>query len=197
MIRLAREEAEYLGHDRIGTGHLLLGLLRSDDGIVAEALASVGVSVTDVRNQVRGAVHSNEGPPTGRIPFTPRAKAVLEFAFRTSRSWGIAVVTTQGVLFGLFQEADGVAARLLREQGIEFAQVDAAVKTRSMNHLAQSAMRDERVRLRMTPTLCSTCSGGESVETDVRTVLARNKLPGTWTISFCRSCGTTLAIGTP
>jgi ATP-dependent Clp protease ATP-binding subunit ClpC len=115
----AQEEARAFGHDFIGTEHLLIGLLRVDGGVAAEALASLGIGLDDVRagvERIVGRGSSKRG--AGMIPFTPRAKKVLELALREALSIGHSYIGTEHILLGIAREDDGVAARVLREREV-------------------------------------------------------------------------------
>jgi ATP-dependent Clp protease ATP-binding subunit ClpC len=112
-VVLAQDEARALHHNYIGTEHLLLGLLRAEDGPAAKALASLGVRLEGVRDQVARIIGHGEEAPGGQIPFTPRAKKVLELALREARSLGHDYIGTEHVLLGIVRENEGVAARIL------------------------------------------------------------------------------------
>ena len=117
VIVLAQEEARGLRHNYIGTEHLLLGLLRVEDGLAARALASLGVAAEDVRERVRDVVGEGTEEPVAPTPFTPRAKKVLELALREALSLGADHVGTEHLLLGLAREEEGVAARILLDLG--------------------------------------------------------------------------------
>jgi ATP-dependent Clp protease ATP-binding subunit ClpC len=114
VVVLAQEEARAFAHDSIGTEHLLLGLLREEEGIAARALASLDVTLDEVRAQVDRLVGRGEqAVTTGQIPFTPRAKKVLELSLREALSLGHNHIGTEHVLLGLARENEGVAMRIL------------------------------------------------------------------------------------
>jgi ATP-dependent Clp protease ATP-binding subunit ClpC len=113
VVVLAQEEARSLKHNYIGTEHLLLGLLREEEGVAARVLESLDVSVEEVRAAVVRIVGSGEESPQGQIPFTPRAKKVLELALREALSLGHNYIGTEHILLGLIREDEGVAARIL------------------------------------------------------------------------------------
>jgi hypothetical protein len=115
VVVLAQTEARELKHDQIGTEHLLLGLLRNEDRLAARVLTSLGVTLDRVRVLVVEDVGVGDETPTGQIPFTPRAKKVLELALREALSLGHNYIGTEHILLGLVRERDGVAARVLRE----------------------------------------------------------------------------------
>ena len=113
VVVLAQDEARGLKHNYIGTEHLLLGLLREEEGLAARVLESLGVTLEGVRNQVRRIVGDGDEVTTGQIPFTPRAKKVLELALREAMSLGHNYIGTEHVLLGIVRENEGVAARIL------------------------------------------------------------------------------------
>ena len=113
VVVLAQDEARALGHDYIGTEHLLLGLLREEEGIAARVLESLDITVEEVRAQVVRVVGPGDETPTGQIPFTPRAKKVLELSLREALALGHDYIGTEHVLLGLVRENQGVAARIL------------------------------------------------------------------------------------
>lgn len=115
VVVLAQEEARDLKHNYIGTEHLLLGLLREGDGVAARVLGTLEVSLEDVRGEVMRIVGEGEHEAQGQIPFTPRAKKVLEWALREALSLGHNYIGTEHVLLGLVRESEGVAARVLND----------------------------------------------------------------------------------
>ena len=117
---LAQEEARLLGHTYIGTEHLLLGLLHEGDGVAARALGALGVNLQDVRAEVKEIIDGGGGgTPVGHIPFTPRAKKVLELSLREALQLGHNYIGTEHVLLGLIREGEGVAAQVLIARGVE------------------------------------------------------------------------------
>ncbi len=113
VVVLAQEEARSLKHNYIGTEHILLGLLREEEGLAARVLESLDITVVRVRAQVVRIVGSGEEVTSGQIPFTPRAKKVLELALREALSLGHNYIGTEHILLGLVRENEGVAARIL------------------------------------------------------------------------------------
>jgi ATP-dependent Clp protease ATP-binding subunit ClpA len=116
VVVLAQEEARTMKHSHIGTEHLLLGLIRSD-GIAADALAQLGVELDAARAAIAAIVGPGDQMTEGQIPFTPRAKKVMELALREALSLGHDYVGSEHLLLGLIREDDGIAARILREGG--------------------------------------------------------------------------------
>src|ERR1700678_681794 len=113
VVVLAQEEARMLNHNYIGTEHLLLGLIREADGVAAKALESLGISLDAVRQQVEEIIGRGQQTPTGHIPFTPRAKKVLELSLREALALKSDYIDTEHILLGLIREADGVGAQIL------------------------------------------------------------------------------------
>jgi ATP-dependent Clp protease ATP-binding subunit ClpC len=118
VVVLAQEEARVLKHNYLGTEHLLLGLLRVEEGIAGRTLASLDVTVEKVRREVVRVVGRGEDVPRGQIPFTPRAKKVLELAVHESASLGHDILDSEHFLLGLLKEGEGVAALVLQELGV-------------------------------------------------------------------------------
>jgi ATP-dependent Clp protease ATP-binding subunit ClpC len=113
VVVLAQDEARALKHNYIGTEHILLGLLREEQGLAARVLESLDVTVEDVRAQVALIVGQGDDVPTDQIPFTPRATKVLELALREALSLGHDYIGTEHILLGLVRENQGVVARIL------------------------------------------------------------------------------------
>jgi ATP-dependent Clp protease ATP-binding subunit ClpC len=131
VIVLAQQEARALDHDWVGTEHILLGLLREDDGLAARALTAMGIGLDAMREAVqdiipRGAEPLPESVP---IPFTPRAKKVLELSLREALQLGSDYLGTEHILLALIREGDGVAAQVLLGSGVELDQARAQVIT--------------------------------------------------------------------
>jgi ATP-dependent Clp protease ATP-binding subunit ClpC len=118
-VVLAQDEARSLKHNYIGTEHLLLGLLREEEGMAARVLEALGVRHDEVRAQVMRVIGEGEQVPSGQIPFTPRAKKVLELALREALSLGHNYLGTEHILLGIVREKDGVGARILLEFGAD------------------------------------------------------------------------------
>jgi ATP-dependent Clp protease ATP-binding subunit ClpC len=127
VVVYAQEEAKKLNQNYIGTEHLLLGLIREEDGIAAKALESLDISLEDVRDQVEELIGHGTYMPTGHIPFTPRAKKVLELSLREALQLGHNYIGTQHILLGLIREGEGVAAQVLLNLGADLEKVRSAV----------------------------------------------------------------------
>jgi ATP-dependent Clp protease ATP-binding subunit ClpA len=123
VVRLAEEEARRLGHNYIGTEHILLGLLREAEGVAAKALQSLGISLDAVRQQVEEIIGRGQQVPFESIPFTPRAKKVLELSLRESLQLRHNYIGTEHILLGLIREGDGVAAQVLVKLGADLKRV--------------------------------------------------------------------------
>ncbi len=119
VIVLAQEEARMLRHNYIGTEHLLLGLLREADGVAARVLGTLEVNLEEVRGEVTRIVGEGDHESQGQIPFTPRAKKVLELALREALSLGHNYIGTEHILLGLMRESEGVAARILNDLDVD------------------------------------------------------------------------------
>jgi ATP-dependent Clp protease ATP-binding subunit ClpC len=119
VVILAQDEARALNHNYIGTEHILLGLLREEEGIAFRVLESLGVKLEPVRAQVVQIVGASEEATHGQIPFTPRAKKVLEFSLREALSLGHHHIGPEHLLLGLARENEGIAARILRDCGAD------------------------------------------------------------------------------
>jgi ATP-dependent Clp protease ATP-binding subunit ClpC len=118
VVVLAQEEARALKHNYIGTEHLLLGLLREEEGLAARVLSTLDVTIEYVRESVRSIVGEGGEAQTGQIPFTPRAKKTLELALREGLRLGHNYIGTEHILLGLARLDDGVAAEILRDRGV-------------------------------------------------------------------------------
>jgi ATP-dependent Clp protease ATP-binding subunit ClpA len=118
VVVLAQEESRTLKHNYIGTEHILLGLLREEDGLAARVLDSLDVALDQVRANVVRIVGPGEEITSGQIPFTPRAKKILELALREALSLGTNHIGTEHILLGLSAEGEGVAARILLDFGV-------------------------------------------------------------------------------
>ncbi|RWZ82102.1 ATP-dependent Clp protease ATP-binding subunit [Glutamicibacter sp. HZAU] len=123
VVVLAQEEARMLNHNYIGTEHLLLGLIHEGDGVAAKALESLNISLGAVREQVQEIIGKGQQAPSGHIPFTPRAKKVLELSLREALQLGHNYIGTEHILLGLIREGEGVAAQVLVKLGADLGRV--------------------------------------------------------------------------
>ena len=123
VVVLAQEEARLLNHNYIGTEHILLGLIHEGEGVAAKALESLGISLQAVRDQVEEIIGQGGSSPSGHIPFTPRAKKVLELSLREALQLGHNYIGTEHILLGLIREGEGVAAQVLTKLGADLSRV--------------------------------------------------------------------------
>jgi ATP-dependent Clp protease ATP-binding subunit ClpC len=123
VVVLAQEEARMLDHNYIGTEHILLGLIHEGEGVAARALESLGIGLDAVRQQVEEMIGRGQHASSGHIPFTPRAKKVLELSLREALQLGHDYIGTEHILLGLIREGDGVAAQVLVRLGADLNRV--------------------------------------------------------------------------
>jgi len=123
VVVLAQEEARLLNHNYIGTEHILLGLIHEGEGVAAKGLESLGISLEAVRSQVEELIGHGASSPSGHIPFTPRAKKVLELSLREALQLGHNYIGTEHILLGLIREGEGVAAQVLVKLGADLSRV--------------------------------------------------------------------------
>jgi ATP-dependent Clp protease ATP-binding subunit ClpC len=121
VVVLAQQEARMLDHNYIGTEHILLALIREGDGVAAKALTAMGISLDAMRQAVEDIIGHGENPPpaSGHIPFTPRAKKVLELSLREALQLSNDYIGTEHILLALIREGDGVAAQVLVGVGVD------------------------------------------------------------------------------
>jgi ATP-dependent Clp protease ATP-binding subunit ClpC len=127
VVVLSQQESRQLGHNYIGTEHLLLGLLAEEDGVAARVLESLGVQLEAVRSRVLEIIGRGTGSAHGHIPFTPRAKKVLELSLREAIQLGHNYIGTEHILLGLVREGEGIGAQVLAKQGVSLDRVRAEV----------------------------------------------------------------------
>ena len=123
VVVLAQEEARMLNHNYIGTEHILLGLIHEGEGVAAKSLESLSISLQAVRDQVQEIIGKGQTAPAGHIPFTPRAKKVLELSLREALQLGHNYIGTEHILLGLIREGEGVAAQVLQKLGADLNRV--------------------------------------------------------------------------
>jgi ATP-dependent Clp protease ATP-binding subunit ClpC len=123
VVVLAQDEARMLDHNYIGTEHILLGLIHEGDGVAAKALTALGIGLEATRQQVESIIGRGQVAPKGHIPFTPRAKKVLELSLREALQLGHDYIGTEHILLGLIHEGDGVAAQVLAGFGADLNRV--------------------------------------------------------------------------
>ena len=123
VVVLAQEESRRLDHNFIGTEHILLGLIQEGEGVAAQALGALGIRLEAVRARVEEIVGRGDSTPSGHIPFTPRAKKVLELSLREALQFGHNYIGTEHLLLGLIREGEGVAATVLVGLGADLESV--------------------------------------------------------------------------
>ena len=123
VVVLAQEEARRLNHNHIGTEHILLGLIHEGEGVAAASLESLGISLEAVREQIEGIIGQGRAAPPGNIPYTPRAKKVLELSLREALQLGHNHIGSEHILLGLIREGRGAAAQVLVRLGADLARV--------------------------------------------------------------------------
>jgi ATP-dependent Clp protease ATP-binding subunit ClpC len=197
VVVLAQEEARLLDHNYIGTEHLLLGLIQEAEGVAAKVLESLDISLEAVRLQVEAIIGQGKGTPTGNIPFTPRAKKVLELSLREALQLGHNYIGTEHILLGLIREGEGVAAQVLQHLG---ASLD-SVRQKVIELLSGYAGPGRRFAVyegqeEMTgPPRCPRCRAALAEHISF-TVLTATEHQGEGSrevvVSFCDSCGTAL-----
>jgi ATP-dependent Clp protease ATP-binding subunit ClpC len=199
VLTFAQEEARRLNHSFIGTEHILLGLIREGDGVGAQALQSLGISLQAVRDQVQETIGTAGTVASGSPPFTPRAKKVLELALREALQLNHSYIGTEHILLGLVREGEGVAATVLVSLGADLPRV-----RREVNNLMSGAQEAEGVRRGDVPAhptpprepRCPSCHGNVSEAARFRTLVVRpddgtaDPLPVH--LVYCTNCGTVL-----
>lgn len=123
VVVLAQEEARMLNHSYIGTEHILLGLIHEGKGVAAKALETLNIKLDNVRKQIKDMIGKGQKSPEGHIPFTPRAKKVLEFSLREALQLGHNYIGTEHILLGLIREGEGIAAQVLVKLGADLNRV--------------------------------------------------------------------------
>src|SRR6202050_756761 len=140
VVVLAQEEARGLHHNYIGTEHILLGLLRDSDGAAATALEAADVTLEGARREVETIIGRGQQEPSGHIPFTPRAKKVLELSLREAVQRGDNSIGTGHILLGLIREGDGVAVQVMINVGADLNRVRQQVTHLLFGHQAEEAV---------------------------------------------------------
>jgi ATP-dependent Clp protease ATP-binding subunit ClpC len=212
VVVLAQEEARMLNHDYIGTEHILLGLIHEGDGVAARAIESLNISLADVRRQIEEIIGKGQTSPTGHIPFTPRAKKVLEFSLREALELGHNYIGTEHILLGLVREGEGVAAQVLERFGVTMdrvrrtviellsgyagatavAAVAAGGTAETAELMSQVVPGDVSASAESFPT-CPTCRSPLAETIAAKSLdLAVGDEPSTVTLAYCSRCGTAL-----
>jgi ATP-dependent Clp protease ATP-binding subunit ClpC len=214
VVVLASEEARTLNHNYIGTEHLLLGLIREGEGVAPRVLESLGISLEAVQRQVKEIIGEGQEVPAGHIPFTPRAKKVLELALREAHELKHHYLGTEHILLGLIREGEGVAAQVLEKLGGDLDRVREEV----MRILADHPEAQEPVSSQAASTVrmegpgegegegvgprCPNCrawvgQGGQATSTVIEVPDATGGEPRSVVFVFCGRCGRLLAASVP
>ena len=207
----AQQEARELNHNYIGTEHLLLGLMREPESVAARALQELKISQDTVREQVIQIVGRGQQPPSGHVPFTPRAKKVLELSLREALQLSHNYIGTEHILLGLVREGEGVASQVLHKLGADLnrvrqtviqllsgytAGVDTASKAEGETEMAELTREMGRVsELPEDAPTCSNCFAALDETLAIRTVETTSEGETmSVRIAYCSRCG--VAIGT-
>ena len=189
-----------LDHNYIGTEHILLGLIHEGEGVAAEALTSMGIGLDAVRGQVEQIIGKGGAVPTGHIPFTPRAKKVLELALREALQLNHNYIGTEHLLLGLVREGEGVAAQVLQTLGGDLDRVRQAV-IRRLRELGQapSVQREEEIEGEgsLRGPRCPRCDADLAVFATYRTITVADEEESAGrkaAFVFCRRCSYTLGM---
>jgi ATP-dependent Clp protease ATP-binding subunit ClpA len=200
---LAQEEARLLNHSFIGTEHILLGLINEGEGVAAEALAALGISLEGVRKKVEETIGMSGSAPMDPVPFTPRAKKVLELSLREALQLGHRYIGTEHLLLGLVREGEGVAATVLVSLGAELPRVRQVVITLiSGKQEPYGAGQGNELETATDPSAasleprCPRCRASVTDGTRFRTIAVHPDVEDANPISidvvYCVQCGTTL-----
>jgi ATP-dependent Clp protease ATP-binding subunit ClpC len=192
VVVLAQEEARTLDHNYIGTEHILLGLIHEGEGVAASALEALGISPADIRGDLEAIIGRGEHAPVGNIPFTPRAKKVLELSLREALQLGHNYIGTEHILLGLVREGEGVGAEVLAKRGATLELVRAEVMTLVAGVEGGEAAPEPREH---EAPRCPKCRAPLSESASYRTLdvsSAERSETRAVTFAFCRSCGTWL-----
>jgi ATP-dependent Clp protease ATP-binding subunit ClpC len=204
VVVFAQEEARLLNHNYIGTEHVLLGLVREGEGVAAQALTSMGIGLDAVRGQVERIIGQGQAAPTGHIPFTPRAKKVLELSLREALQLSHNYIGTEHILLGLLREGEGVAAQVLQQLGADLDRVRQTVIQLLSGYTGgkergPSAARYEEVEGEggLPGPRCPRCNADLAVFATYRTITVPDEEESAGrkaAFVFCRSCSYTLGM---
>jgi len=173
VVVLAQEEARMLNHNYIGTEHILLGLVREQDGVAAKALNSLNIKLDAVRREVEEIIGQGQAAPTGHIPFTPRAKKVLELSLREALQLGHNYIGTEHILLGLIREGEGVASQVLQKLGADLNRVRQTVIQLLSGYTAGREVRTV---------------AGEAEMAELATEIAPTAIPAAEDAPMCPNC---------
>jgi len=209
VLTLAQEEARLMNHGFIGTEHILLGLIREDEGVSGTALKNLGVSYGAARDKVEEVIGLSGAMPSGSPPFTPRAKKVLEFALREALQLGDSYIGTEHILLGIVREGDGVATTVLNSLGAnptrvrhEMIELMAGASGEAPNVRKGDVAITGRSSASSGP-CCPHCRSSVTDEARFRTVSVPADVddaegePVTIDVVYCGQCGSTLCMLKP
>ena len=216
VVVLAQEEARMLNHNYIWTEHILLGLIHEGEGVAAKALESLNISLEAVRQQVEEIIGQGQAAPTGHIPFTTRAKKVLELSLREALQLGHNYIGTEHILLGLIREGEGVAAQVLQKLGADLNRVRQTVIQLLSGYtggvaeqgveesvITPGGFRQRLLRARPKPPpkdfpICPSCSVSLAEPASVKTreldAEGEGESSQVIKIAYCSACGITLGI---
>ncbi len=200
VVVLAQEEARMLDHNYIGTEHILLGLSHEAEGVAAQALTAMGIGLDAVRGQVEQIIGKGKGQPAGHIPFTPRAKKVLELALREALQLGHNYIGTEHLLLGLVREGEGVAAQVLQQLGADLNRTrQVVIQLMAERGQVPSAGLEEEVEGEggLPGPRCPRCKADLAVYATYRTITVPDEEGSAGrkaAFVFCRSCSYTLGM---
>src|SRR5438309_8896653 len=194
VVVLAQEEARLLNHNYIGTEHILLGLIHEGEGVAAKALESLGIALEAVRTQREEIIGQGGSSPSGHIPFTPRAKKVLELSLREALQLGHNYIGTEHILLGLVREGEGVGAQVLIKLGADLSRVrQRVIEVLSKYPASEHA---DTARAPADPPRCARCGASLSETAAYRVVQASGEAaedePVRFVVVYCKGCGNAL-----
>jgi ATP-dependent Clp protease ATP-binding subunit ClpC len=194
VVVLAQSEARLLNHNYIGTEHILLGLIHEGQGVAAKALESLGISLEAVRQHVEKIIGQGQSAPTGHIPFTPRAKKVLELSLREALQLKHNYIGTEHLLLGLIRLGEGVGSQVLEEMGADVENVRKAILQLLSGYTGTSPEDSPELGGPLCPR-CRSPLEGTTVYRDLQISPAEGEGERrTVKIAFCPQCGTSLGI---
>jgi ATP-dependent Clp protease ATP-binding subunit ClpC len=199
VLVLAQEEARLLNHDYIGTEHLLLGLIHEQQGIAARVLTSLGITTDRARSQVEHVVGITVGEPSGRPPFTPRAKKVLELSLREALQNNHTYIGPEHLLLGLVKEGEGTGARVIQDLGVELYQVRQEVLQEMSDYHERSGGEGEATGFESSDTpRCAGCSADLELVLRYRSITIPPTSPNPHSLKvdvvYCNRCGKVVAV---
>ena len=189
---LAQEEARLLNHNYIGTEHILLGLIHEGEGVAAKVLIDLGITEERARAEVEAIIGRGGKEPSGHVPFTPRAKKVLELSLREALQLGHNYIGTEHILLGIVSEGEGVAVQVLTKLGVGLD----AVRRATLD--AMGAFSESAGGRPVTGPSCPTCrlplNGRLGVEAVTVTVGESGSIDQQVLVAYCRSCGGSIGL---